>query len=112
MATMGAEIIALRNSLNQMTEETNGLSRTMTDTVQILSDMSNTINAQSDMGRGLANLANQSSELSRQAIQDLSTIINFMEERISAAERGSTESAAAIGNIGNDISNISGSWFA
>jgi len=106
MATMGAEILELRRQLGVMTEETNNLARTMADTTQTMQDMSVTINAQSDMGRGIANLANNSNELSRQAVQDLSTIINFMEERIRAAEAGIAESSGSLSSIVSEMNNV------
>jgi len=106
----GAEISELRRELARMTDETNALYRAMNDTVTNLSEMSVTINAQSDMGRGLANLSNQAAELSRQGVQDLTTIINFMDERIRTSEAGIAEASAAFSGLLGDMNSIN--WFS
>jgi len=105
----GAEIAELRRQLARVTDETNALYRAMNDTCSILTDMSNTINAQSDMGRGLANLSNNAAELSRQGVQDLTTIINFMDERIRTSEAGIAESSSTLAGLNSEMSSVN--WF-
>jgi hypothetical protein len=109
VAGQGAEITELRRQLVRITDETNALYRAMNDSISLLTDMSVTINAQSDMGQGLQNLANNASELSRQGIQDLTYIINFMDERIRTSETGIAESSATLSGLNSDMNSVN--WF-
>jgi len=102
----GAEIIELKKQIQILLDEANALYREMNTIVDQLTEMSNTIGAQSDMGRGLLNLAQQSAELARQAINDLNAIINFLEERISTAEAGIADSTSTLASLSADLNAV------
>jgi len=102
----GAEITELRRQLARVTDEANALYRALDDTADLLSDMSVTINAQSDLGKGLQNLSVNAEKVSNEAIQDLTTIIEFMDDRIKTAESGISESSAELNSLSNELNNI------
>ena len=106
MVPVGAEIVELRNQCRIMTEEANRLQKNMTEACQTMSELSGAVGFQSDMGRGLTNLSNNTQELSRQCIQDISAIINFCEERIKMAETNIAESSDRLSSLLTRIDNI------
>ena len=100
------DIIALKNQTSTITEWTNTLAIIMADTTQNMSDIANIITISNNMGIGLVNLVDNSNELSHQCIQDLSTIINFLEEKIKTTKTETTDLTDTFEDLANELNNI------